>query len=69
MELNFINGKALIKAGRKTIAKIYNRPIFFAGLKIAWNPRFPYSVEVNGMAAECVNLDDAIELLRGELCP
>lgn len=67
MELNFKNGKALIKAGRKTIAKIYNRPVFFAGLKVAWNPRYPYAVEINGMAAECINLEDAIMLLKGEL--
>jgi hypothetical protein len=67
MELNFINGKALIKRGRKTIAKVYDRPIFFNGLKVAWNPCFPYSVEVNGMAAECISIEDAITLLRVEL--
>ena len=66
-ELNFINGKAVIKSGRKIIAKVYYRPDFFKGLNVNWDARYPYGLEMNGMAAQCKSLDEVMELFQSEL--
>jgi len=67
MNANFINGKMLIKSGRRIIAKIYYRPVFFKGLKVSWNQKYPYCLEINGMSAECTDFEDAISLMQTEL--
>lgn len=59
--INFENGKALIKSKGKTIAKIYYRPDFFEKQNVSWNRNYPYSIEVNGLSRECKNLDECIE--------
>ena len=64
---NFKNGVWTIKTGRKIVAKIYYRPEFFKGLNIKWNEKYPYSIEVNGMSAECSTLEDAKNLLYSEI--
>ena len=66
MELNFINGKAIIKSGRKVIAKVYFRPDFFNGLKVNWNKNYPYCLELNGMSAQCKDMAEVEELFYGE---
>ncbi len=66
-ELNLINGKAIIKSGRKIIAKVYYRPDFFKGLNVNWDARYPYGLEMNGMAAQCKSLDEVMELFQSEL--
>lgn len=53
IDINFINGKSIIKSGRKIIAKVYYRPDFFKGTKVRWDARYPYCLEINGMAAQC----------------
>ena len=64
---NFKNGVWIIKNGRKIVAKICYRPEFFKGLNVRWNEKYPYSIEVNGMGAECSTLEDAKELLYSEI--
>ena len=64
---NFKNGVWKIKSGRKIVAKIYYRPDFFKGLNVSWNEKHPFSVEINGMAAECSTLQEAKNLLYSEL--
>ena len=66
-ELNFINGKAVIKSGRKIIAKVYYRPDFFKGLNVNWDARYPYCLEMNGMSAQCTSINEVIELFQSEI--
>lgn len=59
MELNFINGKATLKQGRKTIAVVYYRPEFYPlnKIKAGFNPEFPYGLQMSIGFRECENLD------------
>lgn len=67
MDINFINGKSIIKSGRKIIAKVYYRPDFFKGTNVSWDTRYPYFLEINGMAAQCTSINEAIELFKSEI--
>ena len=64
---NFKNGVWAIKNGRKIIAKICYRPDFFKGLNVRWNEKYPFSIEVNGLGAECSTLEEAKKLLYSEI--
>lgn len=64
---NFKNGVWIIKSGRKIVAKIYYRPEFFKGLNVSWNKKYPFSIEINRMAAECATLEEAKDLLYSEI--
>ena len=64
---NFKNGVWIIKNGRKIVAKICYRPEFFKGMKVSWNEKYPFSIEINGMAAECSTLAEAKDLLYSEI--
>ena len=64
---NFKNGVWTIKSGRKIVAKICYRPDFFKGLNVRWNEKYPFSIEVNGLGAECSTLEDAKNLLYSEI--
>lgn len=67
MELNFVNGKAIIKSGRKVIAKVYYLPDFFNGLNVNWDRKFPYSLEIHCMSAHCKDLAEVEELFYSEI--
>ena len=67
MDINFINGKSIIKSGRKIIAKVYYRPEFFKGTKVSWDTRYPYCLEMNGMSAQCTSINEVIELFQSEI--
>ena len=67
MNINFINGKSIIKSGRKIIAKVYYRPDFFKGTNVNWDARYPYCLEMNGMAAQCTSINEVIELFQSEI--
>ena len=64
---NFKDGVWIIKNGRKIVAKICYRPEFFKGKNISWNEKYPFSIEINRMAAECATLDEAKDLLYSEI--
>lgn len=64
---NFKNGVWKIKSGRKTVAKIYYLPDFFGRLNVSWNEKYPFVVEINGMAAGCSTLQEAKNLLYSEI--
>lgn len=53
--LQFKNGVALIKSGRKIKAKVYDRFEFHKDHLFAINKKYPFSIEVNGGAFECVD--------------
>ncbi len=65
-DLKFVDGKAVIKKGNKVIAKIYDRPVFYKinNLKSSFSPKYPVSLEVNGMSRECESIEDALSALN-----
>ena len=67
IDINFINGKSVIKQVRKIIAKVYYRPEFFKGKNVNWDTRYPYCLEINGMAAQCKSIDEVMELFQSEI--
>jgi len=60
---SFTNGKAIIKNGRKTAAKVYDRAIFYPLNNIKKSYSYQYSVEMLGGAFECANLKEVNEIL------
>ena len=44
--MEFKNGKAIIKKGRKIIAKVYDRPVFFANAKTKVSYSKRYSLDI-----------------------
>ena len=59
--MQFINGKAEIKQGRKILAKIIDRPTFYKlnNIPATFAPGLPYMLEFKGMARECKSLEEA----------
>lgn len=66
MKIDFINGKYQIKEKRKVIATFIYRPDFFKNLNVRYNNKYPYSLQINGMQAECTTLQEAIDLYYSE---
>ena len=66
--VEFINGKAVLRDGRKITAKVYYRPEFFRGKTVSWDKKFPYSLELPmlGVSAGCTDLVDVERLLKQE---
>ena len=64
MELNFVNGKATLKQGRKTIAVVYHRPEYFKGQDIPYILRYPYGLQMSVGFRECETLDEVKELIK-----
>lgn len=64
MELEFINGKATIKKGRKILAKIFDRPVFYPLNKINSGYSLPYQLEITGLGIrECKDLAEVEEMI------
>jgi hypothetical protein len=65
MTIQFINGKAEIKQGRKVLAKIFDKPVFYAAHNIQSGYSFPYSLEISGIGIrECSSLQEVLEQLN-----
>jgi len=67
-------GELIIKKGNKIVAKIYNRPVFFNGKRVAFTQGYPYNLELpkQGVARECQTLEEVNTYLRqytGEVMP
>ncbi len=63
MEFNFVAGKAVLKEGKKIIAKVFDRNVFFKGTRYENTfKQFPYSVEMMGGIFECTCLEDATRI-------
>ena len=59
------DGKFIIKKGRKILAKIYDRPVFFKVKKIKSGYSKRYSMELSGFGTkEYDNLDDILKDLK-----
>lgn len=64
MKLEFINGQAIIKKGRKIFAKIYDKPVFYQINKINSGYSLPYQLEIIGLGArECKDLAEVEEMI------
>ena len=61
--MDFINGKAEIKRGRKVIAKVYDKAVFYPAHGIKSQYQFPFSVAIMGGAFECLTLDEAADIV------
>lgn len=62
--MNFINGKAVIKNGRKTIAKVYDRLVFFKGTRFENSyGKYRYSLEMSVGIKECETMNEVIEAI------
>lgn len=55
-------GVCIVKISESTSAKITDRKIFFAGINnpkfTLFNPKYPYSIQINGMIKEVETLVD-----------
>jgi hypothetical protein len=64
--MQFTQGKAEIKKGGRVVAKIYDRPTYYKAHKIPSQhaEKYPYSLELRGIARECETLEEAIFYLN-----
>ena len=62
-KITFLNGCAILKDGRKVIAKIYNRKEFFKNTNVSYNEKYLFSVEFNGLMKECITLIECLEMI------
>ena len=62
--LQFTEGAAIIKQGRRILAKVYDRAIFYPLHKIPSKYSFQYSIEMMGGAFECADLTEVNRILE-----
>lgn len=62
MNINFNSeGVAVLKKGRRIVAKVFNRPIFWKVNNLhrySYDPKYPFSLEISGMSRECESIED-----------
>lgn len=64
-DINFENGKAIIKRGRKIFAKVYDRDIFYPANKIIKTYSYPFSLEIIGLGIrECKSIEECKEFIN-----
>lgn len=61
-QLCFVKGEAIIKSGRKTIAKIYDRATFFKehAIPSTFSEKYPYSITLSIGMRECESIEEAL---------
>lgn len=62
-QLQFVNGRAEIKKGRKSVAWIYDRAVYYAFncIKSAFAPEAAFSVNIAGVGQrECASAEEAL---------
>lgn len=59
-DINFVDGRAIIKQGRKVIAKIIDMNARYGG----GYTQYPYNLEMNGGIRQCTDLKDCIAALN-----
>ena len=64
--MQFTQGKAEIKKSGRVVAKIYDRPTYYKAHQIPSQhaEKYPYSLELRGIARECETLEEAIFYLN-----
>jgi hypothetical protein len=71
MEFDFKDGEAIIKRGRKIIAKVFDRYEYYKkhNMAITFSNKYPYSLEIPNIGmVECENLTE-VERLLSKYCP
>ena len=69
MNLEFIKGKATVKQGRKTVAKIYYRPDFLKGLKVNYSKDWSVELITIGVSKELDTLKECEEAILKHCTP
>lgn len=66
MEINFVNGKAIVKNGKKVIAKLFDKNVFYSfhNMKNTYNTSYPFTLEMNCGIVDCESIEKAIELIN-----
>lgn len=64
-DLNFINGKATVKQGRKIVAKVFDRAVFYPAHNIKSDYKEPYQLTLYfGAARDCKTLAECVEMIN-----
>lgn len=66
-DIKFVDGKAIVKDGRKIIAKVYDRPIYYKKHNLAnkYNDKYQYSLEIPSIGQkDCENLNDVVSMIN-----
>ena len=63
-QVKFENGKAVLRAGRKIVAKIYDRAVFYRVNNIKSGFSHPYSFEIAAGHRECDSIEECIEYIN-----
>ena len=65
-DLIFDKGRALVKKGRKIVAKIFDRETFYRehGLTNRYSAKYPWALEINGGVRECESLEECLDVLN-----
>ena len=70
--LEFIKGCAVVRQGRKVVAKVYDQPAFFEGKSVWFDPAMPYALEIRvtsgvWMGAKFPTIDELMPHLQKHL--
>lgn len=65
-DLNFVDGKAVLKKGNKILAKVYDRAVFYPAnnLKSGYPKNEPYSLEMSVGSRGCSSLEEVLMYLN-----
>ena len=64
MNIDFINGIATIKQGRKIVAKFFDRDTFFKNTKVNYSKKYCLELPKFGVSTESNDLNELINLLK-----
>jgi len=62
--LKFIDGKAIVKNGRKIIAKVYDREVYYRLKNVKCNCSYPYSLEMCVGQRDCDSIEECIKFIE-----
>jgi hypothetical protein len=65
-DLNFVDGKAVLKKGNKIVAKVYDRAVYYPAnnLKSGYPKNEPYSLEMSVGSRGCSSLEEVLVYLN-----
>ena len=69
-DLNFIDGRAIIKDGKIIVARVYDRDKFFKihNINSGWS-KYPYSIEIPNIGSrECKNIKECLFFINKYCC-
>lgn len=66
-DLKFVDGKAIVKSGRKIVGKVFDKQTFYQSKNIpkTYDEKYPYSLEIPSMGQRnCESIDDVLTMLN-----